>query len=104
MLGPMRGRFAGPFRAFTIAACAVSAWTVYANVLSDDSVVRERARQVARNHLGGGDKPAFTGMRGSRGMIEERVEYDVSGRGLLVVVCRRQYLVFGDYACEVGKP
>lgn len=85
------------FQWFTAALIVLSVWTAYANVFSDDTDVRAKARLA----LGCGGDCRLEGMRGERGMLEERIEYDVIGRGHYVVVCRRPYIAFGDHACEV---
>lgn len=104
-------------RIFTIALVGVSIWTAYANVFSDDLDVRARAGELARITAGcapstqpkdatdAASKCKVTSMRGSRGMIEEEIEYDIDGPkgGHITVVCRRANIVFGDYACTASK-
>ena len=102
MLARVSSSFKKPFRIFTILLLAVTLWTAYANVFSDDVAVRAMAEDVAKKHSKCGGTCKITDMRGSRGMIDESFEYDVTGikSGLIVVVCRRKYVVIGDYTCE----
>lgn len=90
------------FQWFTVVLFLVCAWTVYANVLSDDAVVREMARATVVQAVGCGDDCKLAGLRGDRGMLETRIEYDVVAHGHYVVVCRRAFIVAGDYTCEVS--
>jgi hypothetical protein len=92
------------FRALTILLFLVTAWTVFANVLSDDTELRARAGDLARKHAGCGDKCKVTYTKIDRGMLDERFTYDIDAKGQVVVVCRRAYVIFGDHACEPGKP
>jgi hypothetical protein len=91
------------FSWFTAVLLVVCIWTAYWNVLSDDTAVRAQAREAANKFAGCGDKCKLTGMRGERGMITEAIEFDIDGHGTLLSSCRRKYIVFGDYACEVSK-
>ena len=91
------------FQAFTFLLLIVCVWTAYANVLSDDADVRAMARATVNQAAGCGESCKLEGMRGERGMLEERIEYDVLGKGHYVVVCRRAFIVAGDYACEVTE-
>jgi hypothetical protein len=88
---------------FTVVLLLVSVWTVYANVLSDDAEVRAKARATVNQAAGCGDDCKLEGLRGERGMLEERIEYDVVKHGHYVVVCRRAFIVAGDYACTVTE-
>jgi hypothetical protein len=101
----MKRRLSSLFRIFTILLLMVSIATAYMNVFSDDADVRARANELARKQAGCGDKCKVTNIQGNRGMFEERLEYDVEGAGAghYVVVCRRAYVAFGDYACTVAK-
>ncbi|HVH45340.1 MAG TPA: hypothetical protein VM925_23465 [Labilithrix sp.] len=97
----MRGRQL--FQWFTIVLLVVSAWTAYANVISDDADVREKARATVNQAAGCGADCKLEGLRGDRGMLEERIEYDVLKHGHYVVVCRRAFIVAGEYACMVTE-
>ena len=101
----MKGRFGRVFRIFTILLLLVSIWTAYMNVFADDSAVRAHANDLARKTAGCGDKCRVTGINGNRGMLDERIAYDIEGPGAgqYVVTCRRAYVIAGDYACGVGK-
>lgn len=102
----MKRRLSGLFRIFTILLLAVSIWTAYMNVFSDDADVRARANDLARKHAGCGDKCKVSNIHGNRGMFDERLEYDIEGPGAghYVVVCRRAHVIVGDYACGIAKP
>jgi hypothetical protein len=91
------------FQWFTVLLFIVSLWTAYANVLSDDTEVRAKARAAVNTAAGCGDDCKLENMRGDRGMIEERIEYDIRKHGHYVVVCRRAFIVAGDYACDVKE-
>ena len=42
-------------------------------------------------------------MKGSRGMIDEEIDYDFDRAGSFHVVCRRASVIAGDYACTATK-
>jgi hypothetical protein len=100
----MKRRLASVFRIFTIVLLMVSILTAYMNVFSDDADIRARANELARKRAGCGDKCKVTGIHGNRGMVDEQTEYDIEGPGAghYIVVCRRAYVVIGDYACAVS--
>lgn len=104
MLRSVRSRFGSLFRVFTILLLGASIWTAYANVFSDDTALRARAGELARKEAGCGDACKVTGMRGSRGMIDESIAYDMAGVGTIVVRCRRAYVIAGDHACTATRP
>jgi hypothetical protein len=91
------------FQWFTVLLLGACVWTAYANVFSDDSNVRAKARSTVNKAAGCGDDCKLEGLRGERGMLEERIEYDVVRRGHYVVVCRRAFIVAGDYGCTVTE-
>ena len=91
------------FRIFTIVLLGVTIWTASANVFSDDTEVKARAADLARKEAGCGDKCKLVNMKGSRGMIEQEIEYDFAGAGSFRVVCRRANIIAGEYACTVTK-
>ena len=103
MLARVKRRLSGAFRVFTIFLLVVTIWTAYSNVFSDDTDLRARAADLARKQAGCGDKCKVSGIRGSRGMIDESVEYDMDGVGGFLVTCRRVYVIAGDYACVATK-
>ena len=103
MLSVVKTRLAYAFRLFTIALLFVAIWTAYENVFSDDTDLRARAGDLARKEAGCGDKCKVSGMRGSRGMIEESIDYDMDGVGGYQVTCRRAYVIAGEYTCEAHK-
>jgi hypothetical protein len=91
------------FQWFTVLLLGACVWTAYANVFSDDNDVRAKARSTVNKAAGCGDECKLEGLRGERGMIEERIEYDVLKRGHFVVVCRRAFILAGDYGCAVTE-
>ncbi|GEM_PF-1747997 len=91
------------FQWFTVALLLLSMWTAYANVLSDDTEVREKARATLNAAAGCGDACKLENMRGDRGMFGTEIEYDLVKHGHYVVVCRRAFIVAGDWACEVTQ-
>lgn len=103
MLPRVKRRLSGLFRVFTIFLLVLTIWTAYENVFADDTDLRARAADLARKQAGCGDKCKVSGIRGSRGMIDESTEYDIDGVGGFLVTCRRAYVVAGDYACVATK-
>ena len=92
------------FRGLTFVLFVLCLWTIYANVLSDDTAVRAQAGDLARKTAGCGDKCKVVGINGERGMLSETITYDIDGKGQILVTCRRAFVIFGDYACTAGKP
>jgi hypothetical protein len=91
------------FQWFLLFLSVITAWAVFANILSDDAAVRTQARAAVNEAAGCGADCKLEGLRGDRGMFEERIEYDVAKHGHYVVVCRRAFIAFGDYHCEVTE-
>lgn len=91
------------FQWFTITLLLLSVWTAYANVLSDDTEVRAKARAALNAAAGCGDNCKIEGIRGDRGMFGTEIEYDLVKHGHYVVVCRRAFVVAGDWACQVTE-
>lgn len=104
MSGRASSAFRRLFRALTFVLFVVCVWTIYANVLSDDTAVRALAGDTARKTAGCGDKCKVVGMEGERGMLSEVITFTMEGKGQYVATCRRSAVVFGDYACTVAKP
>jgi hypothetical protein len=99
----MKRRLQILFRIFTFVLLGVSIWTAYANVFSDDLALRARAGELARKEAGCGDTCKVTGVRVSRGMLDETMEYDMAGVGTYLVTCRRAHFIAGDHACTATK-
>jgi hypothetical protein len=83
-----------------LALVALVAFTVYRNVLADDSAVRTMAEQQAHDACKG-CKP--TRIDGKRGVISESFDFTMSNGASVAVACRRPYIAFGDYACTATK-
>ena len=81
----------------------LSIWTAYTNVFSDDTAVRARADKLAREKAGCGDACKMVRTEGSRGILEERLEYTYTRMGVVTVSCRRPYIAFGEYVCTATK-
>jgi hypothetical protein len=92
------------FRALTSVLFVACLWTIYANVLSDDTAVRAQAGELVRTTAGCGDKCKVVGMEGERGMISEIITFTIEGKGQYVATCRRPFVLAGDYACTAAKP
>lgn len=92
------------FRGLTFVLFVACIWTIYANVLSDDTAVRAQAGDVARKTAGCGDKCRVVNMEGERGMLSEVITFTMEGKGQYVVTCRRAFVIAGDYACTAAKP
>ena len=104
MSGRAAAVFRRVFRVATAVLFVVCLWTIYANVLSDDTAVRAQAADVARQTAGCGDKCKVVGIQGERGMLSEVVTYTMEGKGQYVSTCRRAYVIAGDYTCTAAKP
>ena len=92
------------FSAFTVVLLLITAWMAWANVLSDDTALRARAGQIARDKAGCGDKCKLIGMQGDRGMISTTIDYNFDAVGRIIVDCRRPAIAFGDHVCTATKP
>lgn len=104
MSGRAAAAFRRIFRVATLILFVLCVWTIYANVLSDDTAVRARAREAAQKAAGCGDKCSLVGMEGERGMLSEVITITIQAKGQYVVTCRRAAIAFGDYACVAAKP
>jgi hypothetical protein len=78
----------------------LSVWATLANVLSDDTEVRALADGVAHKTAGCGDGCKASTTRGNRSVLSTSVEYDFVGYGHVLVVCRRPWVVVGDWDCQ----
>lgn len=88
------------FRWFTIVLFFACLGAIVMNVVSDNTELLTRAERIAREKAGCDKDCRMTGMRGERGMIEQKMVYGMKGVGEVTVVCRRAFIVVGDYACE----
>lgn len=104
MSGRASAGFRRAFRRLTIVVFLLCAWTIYANVLSDDAAVRAKAGEVARQAAGCGDACKVVGMEGERGMLSEVITFTMQGKGQYVVTCRRAFVIAGDHTCTAAKP
>lgn len=93
------------FQYFTVILLLACVWTAYANVISDDTEVRAKARATVNKFAGCPDNEAcpMQSMKGERGMITESIEYDLVKHGHYVVLCRREYVIAGEYSCHVTE-
>lgn len=87
---------------FALALVALTAFTVYRNVLADDSAVRTMAEQRARGSAGCTDCKV-TRIEGTRGVLSESYEFTMQNGASVAVSCRRPYIAFGNYACTATK-
>lgn len=104
MSGRASAVFRRVFRGVTAVLFVACLWTIYANVLSDDTAVRAQAGEVARTTAGCGDKCRVVGMEGERGMLSEVITFTMEGKGQYVATCRRSLVIAGDYTCTAAKP
>ena len=104
MSGRASAVFRRLFRGLTFVLFIVCLWTIYANVLSDDTAVRAQAGEAARKAAGCGDKCKVVDLHGERGMLSEVITFTMEGKGQYVATCRRSGIVFGEYECSVAKP
>jgi hypothetical protein len=79
-------------------------WTAYANVLSDDTAVRETALAVATQAAGCTGNCTLNGLRGERNMLGLVMEYDFTNHRHVTVTCRRRpFIIAGAYECVVPE-
>lgn len=83
-----------------IAFTVLAAWTVYVNVIKDDTPVRAEAERVARERAGCTAACKMTRMEGSRGVLNEQVQITFEGKSPVLITCSRPYIGFGAYACH----
>ena len=69
------------FRALTFVLLLVTLFTVYSNVLSDDTALRAKAGEAVRTHVGCGDKCRITYTKIDRGMLDERFTNTFDAKG-----------------------
>ena len=82
----------------------LAVYTVWANVISDDTEVRSIAELAARARAGCGEKCVMLKMEGSRGAFSETLEFTFRDAGVIDVKCKRGAIAFGAYKCEATKP
>ncbi|MBX3227568.1 MAG: hypothetical protein KIT84_14535 [Labilithrix sp.] len=87
------------FQWFTATLFVLCLCAIYANLLVDDAPVRAQALQTAKTAAGCGDKCKLDSFHGERGMLQMRGEYDIEGKGHWTVICRRAFIVGGEYKC-----
>jgi hypothetical protein len=78
----------------------VVAWGVYSNVLSDDTAVRKLAEEHARASAGCGAKCTVRKIEGSRGLLNEQLQFEFADGAKILVECKRPYVAFGAYTCR----
>ena len=81
----------------------LAVYTIWANVISDDTEVRSLADLAARAKAGCGEKCVMTKMEGSRGVLAETLEFTFKDAGVIAVKCKRPAIAFGAYKCEATK-
>ena len=89
-------------RAWTVilvVAIGVVGWAVYSNILSDDTALRAQAEVVAREKAGCGKECKLSRMEGSRGLLNEQIQFTFD-KSVVLVECRRAYVAFGAYRCR----
>jgi hypothetical protein len=83
-----------------VVVIGVVAWGVYSNVLSDDTAVRKQAEEHARASAGCGAKCTVKKIEGSRGLLNEQLQFEFADGAKILVECKRQYIAFGAYTCH----
>jgi len=81
-------------------AAAAVATGIYTNVVADDSALRQRTNELAREHAGCGERCHVGEMQGRRTVLGYDVDYAIDGVGKVHVSCRRSALILGEHACE----
>ena len=85
---------------FVIALIALTAFSVYRNVLADDSAVRAMAQTLAHDTC---HDCKATRIEGKRGVLSESFDFTMQNGARVAISCRRPYIAFGDYACTATK-
>ena len=88
-------------RVFGVLGAAIAflvAWMVYMNVLSNDVGVLDQAEAVARKKVGCAEC-IRSKVQGTSRVIDKKYAFTFSTAGSVTVVCRRQYIAFGDFGC-----
>ena len=98
--GPMQTALAVLPYLIGLAMIGVVAWGVYANVLSDDTAVRKQAEEHARASAGCGAKCTVRKIEGSRGLLNEQLQFEFADGAKILVECKRAYVAFGAYTCR----
>lgn len=80
---------------------ALTAWMVYANVVSPDVDVIAKAELLAREKLGCGSACVRTRAEGTSRVIDKQYAFTFDKGGPVKVVCRRPYIAFGAFACAL---
>jgi hypothetical protein len=83
-----------------IIVIGVVGWSVYSNVLADDTAVRQMAETHARASAGCGAKCVVRKMEGSRGLLNEQIQFEFADGTKVLVECKRKYIGFGAYSCR----
>ncbi|HTL37737.1 MAG TPA: hypothetical protein VL326_31615 [Kofleriaceae bacterium] len=83
-----------------VVVVGVIGWSVYSNVYSDDTAVRQMAEAHAREKAGCGAKCVLKSIEGSRGLLNEQLQFEMSDGTKVLVECKRKYIGFGSYACK----
>ena len=89
-------------RVFGVLGAAIAflaAWMVYTNVMADDAHVLEQAEAVARKKVSCPDC-IRSKVAGTSRVIDKKYAFTFATAGSVTVVCRRQYIAFGDFACS----
>ena len=85
---------------FVIALIALTAFTMYRNVLTDDSTVRAMAETLAHDTC---HDYKTTRIEDKRDVLSESFEFTMQNSASIAISCRRPYIAFGDYACTATK-
>ena len=90
-------------RFFTMVIFVTTAIAVWENIFAENAALLTEAGVLARARSGCGEACKVSRLHVDRGMIAQRMEYDVIGVGQVVVVCRRALIVLGRYTCEATR-
>jgi hypothetical protein len=82
-----------------VVVLGLSGWMAYSNLMSDDTAVRAQAEGVAREKAGCGKDCKLSRMEGSRGLLNEQIQFTFD-KATVLVECKRAYLAFGAYSCH----
>lgn len=79
---------------------ALTAWMVYANVVTPTPEVLDKAELLARAKLGCGKDCTRSRVEGTSRVIDKKFTFTFD-KGVVDVVCRRPYIAFGTFACAI---
>jgi len=81
-----------------VAVVALGGWTLYSNVFANDSELRVKAENIARD-ASGCRSCARLRFEGSSSILGKSYTFKFDKTGTIVIGCRRPYIAFGEFEC-----